>query len=67
MGRVLKELHRSCRREDGGEDLKKGTQQLEVYALEIQMYTEQVGGRVGGAVVVLCGESGLILWRPRGC
>lgn len=41
MGRVLKELHRSCQRDDGSEDLKKGTQQLEVYALEIQMYTEQ--------------------------
>ncbi|KAI8462524.1 MAG: PCI-domain-containing protein [Monoraphidium minutum] len=41
MSRVLKELHRSCQRDDGSEDLKKGTQQLEVYALEIQMYTEQ--------------------------
>ena len=34
----------SCQRDDGGEDLKKGTQQLEVYALEIQMATEQVQG-----------------------
>lgn len=33
--------HRSCQRDDGTEDLKKGTQQLEVYALEIQMFTEQ--------------------------
>ncbi|GBF94078.1 COP9 signalosome complex subunit [Raphidocelis subcapitata] len=41
MARVVKELHRSCQREDGSEDLKKGTQQLEVYALEIQMATEQ--------------------------
>jgi hypothetical protein len=32
---------RSCQREDGSEDLKKGTQLLEVYAVEIQMYTEQ--------------------------
>lgn len=33
----------SCQRADGGgEDPKKGTQQLEVYALEIQMATEQV-------------------------
>jgi COP9 signalosome complex subunit 2 len=32
---------RSCQREDGTEDLKKGTQMLEVYAIEIQMYTEQ--------------------------
>lgn len=28
---------RSCQREDGSEDLKKGTQLLEVYAVEIQM------------------------------
>ena len=32
---------RSCQNPDGTEDLKKGTQLLEVYALEIQMYTEQ--------------------------
>ncbi|GAB4820519.1 hypothetical protein N2152v2_007565 [Parachlorella kessleri] len=44
MGRaakVLKELHRSCQKDDGSDDLKKGTQLLEIYALEIQMYTEQ--------------------------
>lgn len=27
--------------DDGTDDLKKGTQLMEVYALEIQMYTEQ--------------------------
>lgn len=37
---ILKELHKSCRREDGTDDQKKGTQLLEVYAIEIQMYTE---------------------------
>lgn len=37
---ILKELHRSCQREDGSDDQKKGTQLLEVYAIEIQMYTE---------------------------
>lgn len=41
MHKILKDLHRSCQREDGSEDLKKGTQLLEVYAVEIQMYTEQ--------------------------
>ncbi|THU49424.1 hypothetical protein C4D60_Mb06t09430 [Musa balbisiana] len=29
MGKVLKELHKSCRREDGTDDRKKGTQLLE--------------------------------------
>jgi len=40
LQRILKELHKSCEGEDGEDDLKKGTQLLEVYALEIQMYTE---------------------------
>ena len=39
LAKIVKELHRSCQGTDGGEDLKKGTQLLEVYALEIQMYT----------------------------
>ncbi|KAK9170601.1 hypothetical protein Syun_002741 [Stephania yunnanensis] len=40
MSKTLKELHKSCRKEDGTDDHKKGTQLLEVYAIEIQMYTE---------------------------
>ncbi|RZC79155.1 hypothetical protein C5167_046074 [Papaver somniferum] len=40
MNKILKELHKSCRKEDGTDDQKKGTQLLEVYAIEIQMYTE---------------------------
>lgn len=40
LEKVLKELHRSCQREDGTDDLKKGTQLLEIYALEIQMHSE---------------------------
>lgn len=40
MSKILKQLHKSCRKEDGTDDQKKGTQLLEVYAIEIQMYTE---------------------------
>eukprot|EP00252_Welwitschia_mirabilis_P014702 TRINITY_DN3245_c0_g1_i2.p1 TRINITY_DN3245_c0_g1~~TRINITY_DN3245_c0_g1_i2.p1 ORF type:complete len:442 (+),score=83.74 TRINITY_DN3245_c0_g1_i2:232-1557(+) len=40
MSKILKELHKSCCREDGSDDQKKGTQLLEVYAIEIQMYTQ---------------------------
>ncbi|XP_038980712.1 COP9 signalosome complex subunit 2-like isoform X2 [Phoenix dactylifera] len=40
MSMLLKELHKSCQKEDGTDDQKKGTQLLEVYAIEIQMYTE---------------------------
>ncbi|KAL4297721.1 hypothetical protein GQ457_12G026640 [Hibiscus cannabinus] len=40
MSKILKELHKSCQKEDGTDDQKKGSQLLEVYAIEIQMYTE---------------------------
>ena len=41
LARILKQLHQSCQTDDGTDDLKKGTQLLEIYALEIQMYTAQ--------------------------
>jgi len=41
LSKILRQLHQSCQTQEGGDDLKKGTQLLEVYALEIQMYTEQ--------------------------
>ncbi|XP_052239697.1 COP9 signalosome complex subunit 2 isoform X2 [Dreissena polymorpha] len=41
LQRILKQLHLSCQTDEGEDDLKKGTQLLEIYALEIQMYTEQ--------------------------
>lgn len=39
---IIKELHASCAPTDDGADVdsSKGTLQLEVYALEIQMYGE---------------------------
>lgn len=41
LQKILKQLHLSCQTDDGEDDLKKGTQLLEIYALEIQMYTVQ--------------------------
>jgi COP9 signalosome complex subunit 2 len=41
VSKILKELSRSCQHEDGSTDQRRGTQLLEVYAVEIQMYTEQ--------------------------
>jgi hypothetical protein len=41
MSKILRDLHRSCQKEDGSDDQRKGTQLLEVYAVEIQMHTEQ--------------------------
>mmetsp|Transcript_25672 Transcript_25672/g.35458 ORF Transcript_25672/g.35458 Transcript_25672/m.35458 type:complete len:438 (+) Transcript_25672:60-1373(+) len=40
MAKMMKMLHKTCQCEDGSDDQKKGTQLLEVYAIEIQMYTE---------------------------
>lgn len=40
LRQILKELHKSCLGPDGEDDMKKGTQLQEIYALEIQMYTE---------------------------
>lgn len=52
---IIKELHASCAPTDDGADVdsSKGTLQLEVYALEIQMYGEMKNNkklrvRVGG-------------------
>jgi len=39
LQKIVRELHRSCQHEDGSDDLKKGGEQLQLYALEIQMYT----------------------------
>ncbi|CAG0890637.1 unnamed protein product [Darwinula stevensoni] len=41
LAKILKQLHQSCLTDDGEDDLKKGTQLLEIYALEIQMCTAQ--------------------------
>ena len=41
MGKTLKELKQSCEDESGNYAASKGTQLLEVYAMEIQMYMEQ--------------------------
>mmetsp|Transcript_17739 Transcript_17739/g.36817 ORF Transcript_17739/g.36817 Transcript_17739/m.36817 type:complete len:274 (-) Transcript_17739:691-1512(-) len=39
LSKILRELHKSCAAPDGTDDQKKATQLLEIYALEIQLYT----------------------------
>ncbi|KAK4227499.1 putative COP9 signalosome complex subunit 2 [Podospora fimiseda] len=39
LSKKLKELHKACQNEDGEDDPSKGTYSLEIYALEIQMYS----------------------------
>ncbi|KAK9728066.1 COP9/signalosome complex subunit Csn2 [Basidiobolus ranarum] len=40
LAKILRQLHTSCQRDDGTDDQRKGTQLLEIFALEIQMYTQ---------------------------
>ncbi|KZV83147.1 PCI-domain-containing protein [Exidia glandulosa HHB12029] len=41
LGKILKDLHAATQQDnDSGEDQARGTQLLEIYALEIQMYNE---------------------------
>ncbi len=37
---LVREMHKACENEDGTEDVNKGTQLLEIYAMEIQMYAD---------------------------
>ncbi|KAJ3092946.1 COP9 signalosome complex subunit 2 [Quaeritorhiza haematococci] len=40
LNKILRQLHQSCQNDDGTDDQRKGTLLLEIFALEIQMYTE---------------------------
>ncbi|KAJ3024078.1 hypothetical protein HKX48_007258 [Thoreauomyces humboldtii] len=40
LNKIIRQLHSSCQNDDGTDDQKKGTLLLEIFALEIQMYTE---------------------------
>jgi len=39
LAKILRDLHKSCENADGTDDQKKGSQLVDIYALEIQMYT----------------------------
>ncbi|KAF9210660.1 COP9/signalosome complex subunit Csn2 [Podila verticillata] len=39
LSKILRQLHASCQADDGTDDQRKGTHLLEIFALEIQMYT----------------------------
>jgi len=39
LQRLVRSLHKTCQKPDGSDDVSKGSQLLEVYALEIQMCT----------------------------
>jgi len=39
LSKILKDLHKSCQLSNGEDDPKKGSQLVDIYALQIQMYT----------------------------
>lgn len=39
LSKKVRDLHRACQNEDGTDDPSKGTYSLEIYAIEIQMYS----------------------------
>jgi len=39
LAKTLRDLHKSCENEQGQDDKKKGSQLVDIYALQIQMYT----------------------------
>jgi COP9 signalosome complex subunit 2 len=43
--KILRELNEACQDAHGADDMRKGTQLLEVYALQIQLHTEQRNAR----------------------
>ena len=57
MQAILKGLSKSCQAEDGSDDPKKGTQLLEVYALEIQMHTATKNNKKVCVLSLRCGPS----------
>jgi len=70
LARILKQLRQSCQTEEGEDDLKKGTQLLEVYALEIQMYTAQKNNKKLKALYdqsphQVCHSSSFNPWRDQ--
>ena len=40
LTKIIRALHQSCQHQDGSDDQRKGTLLLEIFAFEIQMYTE---------------------------
>jgi len=54
LARILKQLHQACQTDDGEDDLSKGTQLLELYALEIEMYSAQKNNKKLKALYERC-------------
>ncbi|KAF9132093.1 hypothetical protein BGW39_000812 [Mortierella sp. 14UC] len=54
LSKILRQLHASCQADDGTDDQRKGTHLLEIFALEIQMYTETKNGKKLKALYQQC-------------
>ncbi|RUS32122.1 hypothetical protein BC938DRAFT_476237 [Jimgerdemannia flammicorona] len=54
LNKILRQLHASCQKDDGTDDQRKGTHLLEIFALEIQMYTETKNNKKLKALYFQC-------------
>ncbi|KAH6562944.1 hypothetical protein BASA50_000200 [Batrachochytrium salamandrivorans] len=54
LTKIIRQLHVSCQNDDGTDDQRKGTLLLEIFALEIQMYTETKNNKKLKAVYQQC-------------
>lgn len=54
LNKILRLLHKACQNEEGEDDQSKGTHLLEVYAIEIQMYTETKNNKKLKVVPKVC-------------
>ncbi|KAI8911776.1 PCI domain-containing protein [Gorgonomyces haynaldii] len=65
LTKILRSLHQSCQKDDGTDFQKKGTLLLEIYALEIQMYTATKNNKKLKSVYQQCLQVKSAIPHPR--
>ncbi|KAL2911996.1 COP9/signalosome complex subunit Csn2 [Polyrhizophydium stewartii] len=65
MTKITRQLHLSCQNDDGTDDQRKGTLLLEIFALEIQMYTETKNNKKLKSVYQQCLNVKSAISHPR--
>ncbi|KAI8926945.1 PCI domain-containing protein [Entophlyctis helioformis] len=65
LTKIIRQLHHSCQNDDGTDDQRKGTLLLEIFALEIQMYTETKDNKKLKAVYQQCLQVKSAIPHPR--
>lgn len=65
LNKILRLLHSSCQTDDGTDDQRKGTHLLEIFALEIQMYTATKNNKKLKALYQQCLQVKSAIPHPR--